>query len=176
MDAPIAVPEGATKQERVDLLKQILAFTEGNIRSFDTKAQISLAAFVLSANPLVAISQAACPTGGARTVLMILVPAYLATILTYLWVIWPVAPAEKALTAGLKPQDVFFIHDPVALGSAGFTERLSKFSVEPELTAEVLKLSHIRRAKAFRFKTALIVTLATYIAIAVAFFFAGRCF
>ena len=38
----------ATRQERVDFLKQVIAFTEANIRSYDIKAQISLAAFVLS--------------------------------------------------------------------------------------------------------------------------------
>ena len=38
--------EGATKQERIDFLKQAMAFTEGNVRAYDIKAQISLAAFV----------------------------------------------------------------------------------------------------------------------------------
>lgn len=171
-----ASPEGATKQERVDFLKQVIAFTEGNVRSYDTKAQISLAAFVLSANPLVAIANSGCSAGGGKTVLMVLVPAYLATILSYLWVIWPVAPPVARLTEGLKQQDAFYVHDPMVLGASGYVERLAKLVVEPELTAEALKLAHIRRVKAGRFKVALLATLAAYLLIAFAYFFIGRCF
>ena len=169
-------PEGATKQERVDFLKQVVAFTEGNVRSYDTKAQISLAAFVLSANPLVAIAGAGCSQAGAKSVLMVLVPAYIATILTYLWVLWPVAPPADRLTEGLKSQNIFFIHDPVGLGSLAYVDRLAKLVMEPELTAEALKLAHIRRVKAGRFKAALIATLAAYLIIARSFFLVGRCF
>ena len=176
-DEPKApAPEGVTKQERVDFLKQVVSFTEGNVRSYDTKAQISLAAFVLSANPLVAIAGAGCSPAGARSVLMVLVPAYIATILTYLWVLWPVAPPVARLTEGLKSQNIFFIHDPVGLGSSAYVERLAKLVMEPELTAEALKLAHIRRVKAGRFKAALIATQAAYLVIAGSFFFVGRCF
>lgn len=104
MDAVTTAPAqaGATKPERIDFLKQVVAFTEGNIRSYDTKAQISLAAFVLSANPLVAITSAGCSPAGGRLVLMVLVPTYIATILTYMWVLWPVKPPLDKLTAGLS--------------------------------------------------------------------------
>ena len=175
--APISpAPEGATKQERVDFLKQVVAFTESNVRSYDTKAQISLAAFVLSANPLVAITSVGCSATGAKSVLMVLVPAYIATILTYLWVLWPVAPPVDKLTEGLKSQNIFFIHDPVGLGSRAYVDRLAKLVMEPELTAEALKLAHIRRVKAGRFKAALVATLAAYVVIAGSYFLVGRCF
>ena len=173
---PAAQPEAPTKQERVDFLKQIIGFSEGNVRSYDTKAQISLAAFVLSANPLVAIANSGCSAAGEKAVLMVLVPAYFATILSYMWVIWPVAPPEARLTDGLKPQGIFFVHDPMMLGSAGFIDRLGKLALEPELTAEALKLAHIRRVKAVRFKAALVATLIAYTMMAIAFFFIGRCF
>lgn len=169
-------PEGPTKTERVDFLKQMVGFTEGNVRSYDTKAQISLAAFVLSANPLVAITNSGCSANGGKLVLMLLVPAYIATILTYMWVLWPVAPPTAKLTDGLKAQGIFFIHDPIALGNAAFLDRLNQLSTEPELVAEALKLAHIRRVKAQRFKASLIVTVAAYAIIIAAFFFVGRCF
>lgn len=177
-DAVISAPdEGAsTKQERVDFLKQMIAFSEGNVRAYDTKAQISLAAFVLSVNPLVAMVNLGCSTAGAKLVLMFLVPTYLATILTYLWVIWPVVPPAERLTKGLKLQHIFFIHDPLTLGSTGLTDKLKKLDIEPELTAEALKLAYIRRVKARRFKLALVVTPSTYLQIALVFFFVGRCF
>jgi hypothetical protein len=169
-------PEGATKQERVDFLKQVIAFTEANVRSYDTKAQISLAAFVLSGNPLVAIVNSGCTAASGKIVLMVLVPAYIATILIYLWVIWPVRPPAARLTEGLKQQSIFHIHNPLLLGAAGYVDRLVKLAVEPELTAEALKLAHIRRVKAGRFKVALVATLIAYLVIAIAFFFVGRCF
>ena len=111
---------------------------------------------------------------GGKHVLMLLVPAYIATILTYMWVLWPVAPPAAKLTEGLKTKNIFFVHDPVALGSAAFVGRLAILAMEPELVAEALKLAHIRRVKASRFKAALIATVAAYAIIIAAFFVVGR--
>lgn len=173
-DATTPGETGATKQERVDFLKQAMAFTEGNVRAYDIKAQISLAAFVLSGNPLMAAINGACG-GGARPVLVIAFIVFITTILTYLWVLWPVAPPRQKLTEGVGAKNLFYIHDPAATGAVQFSERLKGLAVEPELTAEALKLSFIRAVKARRFKNALIVTVIAYLAIATAFFAVGRC-
>ena len=101
----------ASRQER-GILKQAAAFTEANIRSFDVKAQISLAAFVLSGNPLLAIINGACGQPAVRSVFTITFVAILATILSYLWVLWPAAPAQPRLTEGLGVGDLFYIRDP----------------------------------------------------------------
>jgi hypothetical protein len=168
------MPAGATKPERVDFLKQMVAFTEGNVRAYDTKAQISLAAFVLSANPLVAVITSACGTS-VRDVLAILVVVYMAAILTYMWVLWPVRPPQQKLTEGLGAKDLFYIHDPKTVAGARYAERLKELVLEPELTAEALKLAHIRKVKARRFKNALIMTLIAYLVIAAGYFAVGRC-
>ena len=169
-----AAEAAATKPERIDFLKQMVAFTEGNVRSYDTKAQISLAAFVLSANPLVAVINSACGTS-VRDVLMILVVVYIAAILAYMWVLWPVAPPQQRLTEGLGAKNLFYIHNPMAVAGAQYAERLKGLDVEPELTAEALKLAHIRKVKARRFKAALIATLIAYLVIAAGYFAVGRC-
>ena len=163
----------ATRQERIDFLKQAITFTEGNVRSYDLKAQISLAAFVLSGNPLIAIVNGACGTG-TRNVLVIALVVFIATILAYLWVLWPVAPQQK-LTEGLGAKNLFYLHDPLAVAGSSYSARLSGLAVEPELTAEALKLSYIRTVKARRFKNALIATLIAYLVIAASFFAVGRC-
>lgn len=165
----------ATRQERVDFLKQVIAFTEANIRSYDIKAQISLAAFVLSGNPLVAIVNSACAQGMARSVLVIMLVFFLVAILAYLFVLWPVSPTQDKLTDGLAASNLFYLQDPLSVGGAAYSARLAGLVVEPELTAEALKLSYIRKVKARRFKAALIVTLATYLIIAGSFFGIGRC-
>jgi len=165
----------ASKQERVDFLKQVIAFTEGNIRSYDIKAQISLAAFVLSGNPLVGIINSACGQSPARNVLVIMLVFYIATILTYLFVLWPVSPTQGKLTEGLAARSLFYLHDPWAVGGTEYSARLDGLVVEPELTAEALKLSYVRKVKARRFKAALIATLITYLIIAGSFFGIGRC-
>ena len=38
-EQPATRPEAPTKEERLDFLRQAIAFTEWTIRSFDTKAQ-----------------------------------------------------------------------------------------------------------------------------------------
>jgi len=173
-EATTEQPAGATKPERIDFLKQMVSFTEGNVRAYDTKAQISLAAFVLSANPLVAIINSACGTS-ARNVLAILVVVYMAAILTYMWVLWPVKPPQQKLTQGLDAKNLFYIHDPMTTTGAQYAGRLMELVVEPELTAEALKLAHIRKVKARRFKNALIVTLIAYLVIAAGYFGVGSC-
>ncbi len=165
-----------TKSERIDFLKQIVAFSESNVRSYDTKAQISLAAFVLSASPVVTISGVSCAPQATKMVLMVLVASYFATILIYLWVLWPVAPPQAQFTSGGKTQDIFFIRDPVALGVTAFAGKLANLDLEAELTAEALKLAHIRRVKARQFKSALVATVAAYTLIAFVYFIVGRCF
>lgn len=163
----------ATRQERIDFLKQAIAFNEANVRAYDLKAQISLAAFVLSGNPLMASVNGACGTN-ARQVLVVALVVFIVTILTYLWVLWPVAPPAQKLTEGLGANNLFYLHDPLAVG-ARYTDRLAGLAVEPELTAEMLKLSYIRTVKARRFKNALITTLIAYLVLVAAFFALGRC-
>jgi len=169
-----AAEAGATRAERIDFLKQSMAFSEGNVRAYDTKAQISLAAFVLSGNPLIAAIHGACGTS-ARQVLVITLVVFIATILAYLWVLWPVAPPQQKLTDGVGAKNLFYLADPLGTGAAQYSERLKGLVVEPELTAEAVKLSCIRKIKAGRFKNALIVTVAAYLVLAAAFFAVGRC-
>ena len=94
----------------------------------------------------------------ARQVLVIALVVFIATILTYLWVLWPVAPPQPQLTEGSARKTCSIILDPLDTGAAQYSERLKGLAVEPELTAEALKLSFIRNVKARRFKNALIAT------------------
>jgi hypothetical protein len=165
----------STKQERVDFLKQVIAFAEGNIRAYDTKAQISLAAFVLSANPLITITNTACGPNQARIVLLTTFVVYVTSIVLFGWVLWPVAPPAARLTDGVDTKDLFYVRDPIGVGGSAYVSRLQLLAPEPELTAEAMKLSFIRMVKAQRFKNALVATSIAYLAIAVSFFLIGKC-
>ena len=170
-----SVDAAASRPERVDFLKQAIGFNEANIRSYDVKAQISLAAFVLSANPLIAIINTACGRKLARHVLVIALIVFVATILAYLWVLWPTPPPQERLTDGLGAKGLFYLHDPLGIGGPAYADQLKGLVIEPELTAEALKLSYIRKTKARRFKVALIATLIAYLVVAIGFFAVGRC-
>lgn len=174
MTATAAGENKATRQERIDFLKQAIAFTEGNIRLYDIKAQISLAAFVYSGSPIVSIVNGACG-GSARNVLIIMLIFFIMTILTFLYVLWPVSAMQGELTKGLTVGNLFYLHDPLAVAGTEYSTRLGGLMVEPELTAEALKLAYIRKIKARRFKAGLIVALVTYLVIAGSFFGIGRC-
>jgi hypothetical protein len=165
---------GATKAERIDFLKQVMTFSEGHVRTYDIKAQISLAAFVLSASPMFAAINGACGPN-SRQVMVVGFVVFILTIFAYLWVLWPVAPPQRKLTEGVGARDLFYLHDPLAVGGSAYAERLKGLVIEPELTVEALKLSHIRKVKARRFKNALIATVIAYLALAAAFFALGRC-
>ena len=166
--SPVASPE-----ERIEFLKQSIAFTESTIRSYDTKSQIALAAFVLSMNPLWSMLNATCSNVAARPIVAVLLGGFIGTILSYCFVLWPIRPLQD-LIKNVRAKGLFYIHDPVAAGST-YAVELKELSVEPELTAETLKLAFIRAKKGRRFKYALWATGAFYIFVFVAFLVLRRC-
>ena len=94
---PTAGDGEPSKEERIEFLKQAIAFTEWNIRSFDTKAQISIAAFVLSMNPLWTILSSANGRAGSSLLVAALLALFVATVLLFGYVIWPVSSTESNL-------------------------------------------------------------------------------
>jgi len=151
----LATQAGPSKDERLDFLKQAIAFTEWTIRSFDTKAQISIAAFVLSMTPLWSILTSACPRAASSPLVAVLLVLLVVTILLFGYVIWPVTLAPAKLTGGWQTRGLFYVADPNQLSASQYTERLKDLTVEEELAAETLKLAYIREIKSRRFKTAL---------------------
>src|SRR5262245_48289251 len=84
-------------QERIEFLKASMAFAEHNIRSYDTKAQISLAAFLLSMTPLWAIVSSVCNSFPMRREAVVIVLLFLTTIVLYCFVLWPMRSRGDAL-------------------------------------------------------------------------------
>ena len=152
---PAVGPDATREEERLDFLKQAIAFTEWTIRSFDTKAQISIAAFVLSINPLWSILTSACPRAASSPLAAILLLLLVFTILLFGYVIWPVAVTQSRLTGGWQSKGLFYVGDPSQLTTSLYTERLKEVTIEAELAAETLKLAYIREIKSSRFKNAL---------------------
>jgi hypothetical protein len=99
---------------------------------------------------------------------------YVTSIVLFGWVLWPVAPAAR-LTDGVDTKDLFYVRDPIGVGGSAYVSRLQLLEPEPELAAEAMKLSFIRKVKAQRFKNALLATSIAYLAIAVSFFLIGKC-
>ena len=154
-EEPAATQDGPSKDERLDFLKQAIAFTEWTIRSFDTKAQISIAAFVLSMSPLWSILTSACPRAASSWPAAILLALLVGTILLLGYVIWPVTLAPAQLTGGWQTKGLFYVADPNQLTARLYTDRLKDLTIEEELAAETLKLAYIREIKSRRFKNAL---------------------
>jgi hypothetical protein len=165
---PVASPE-----ERIDFLKQSIAFTESTIRAYDTKSQIALAAFVLSMNPLWSILNATCNNVASRPIVAVLFGGFICTILSYCFVLWPIRPLQDLIKNG-RAKGLFYIHDPVAVGGT-YAVQLKDLAVEPELTAEALKLSFIRAKKGRRFKYALWATGAFYVFVFASFLMLRQC-
>src|ERR1700740_2327168 len=109
---PVTSPQAPDKDERLDFLKQAISFTEWTIRSFDTKAQISIAAFVLSMNPLWSILTSACPKAASSLVVAALLVLFVTTVLLFGYVIWPVTLTQSKLTGGWQTKGLFYVGDP----------------------------------------------------------------
>jgi hypothetical protein len=171
-----AVGDGQpSKEERIEFLKQAIAFTEWSIRSFDTKAQISIAAFVLSMNPLWTILASANARAGSSLFVAALLALFVTTVLLYGYVIWPVSLTESNLTGLWESKGLFYVGDPTRLTASLYTYRLKGLAIETELAAETLKLASIRDIKGRRFRHALVSTIVFYAGVVVAFLLFRTC-
>src|SRR5260370_6692523 len=88
-------PPVASRAERTEFLNNSIVFAESNIRAFDTKSQIALAAFVFSMSPLWSILNATCPSVAWRPIAAVLVGAFICTIMLYGFVLWPIPPLQN---------------------------------------------------------------------------------
>jgi hypothetical protein len=174
-EQPAATPDAPTKDERLDFLRQAIAFTEWTIRSFDTKAQISIAAFVLSMNPLWSILTSACPRAASSLIVAVLLVLFVATVLLFGFVIWPVTLTQSKLTGGWQTKGLFYVGDPNQMTASLYTDRLKDLTIEVELAAETLKLAYIREIKSSRFKHALKSVFVFYVWAVVAFLLLRNC-
>jgi hypothetical protein len=176
LEQPSAAGDGEpSKEERIEFLKQAIAFTEWNIRSFDTKAQISIAAFVLSMNPLWTILTSANGRAGSSLLVAALLALFVATILLFGYVIWPVSSTESNLTGMWESKGLFYVGDPNRLTASLYTYKLKGLPIEAELAAETLKLASIRDIKGRRFRRALVSAIVFYAGVVVVFLLFGTC-
>ena len=168
-------PDAPSKDERLDFLKQAISFTEWTIRSFDTKAQISIAAFVLAMNPLWSILTSACPRAASSVLVVVLLGLFLATVLLFGYVIWPVTLTQSRLLGSWQARGLFYVADPTQLTANLYADRLKDLVIEDELAAETLKLAYIREIKSRRFKKALISVVVFYSWAGVTFLLLRNC-
>lgn len=171
-----AEPAGApSKEERLDFLKQAISFTEWTIRSFDTKAQISIAAFVLAMNPLWSMLTATCPRASSSLVVVVLLVLFVATVLLFGYVIWPVTLTPSRATGGWQSKGLFYVADPNRVTASLYAQQLKSLAIEEELAAETLKLAYIRDIKSRRFKNALKSVVVFYVWVIVTFLLLRSC-
>ena len=163
----------SSREERIQFLTHAIAFAESNIRAYDTKSQIALAAFVFSMTPLWSILNSTCSSVSGRPAAALLVFAFIATIMLYGFVLWPIRPLQ-GLVKNKRAQGLFFVGDPAA-ASGIYEKQLLDLSLEAELTGEVLKLSYIRASKGRRFRYALWATGTFYLLIFASFLLLQRC-
>jgi hypothetical protein len=172
-DDTAPVPVAPSRRERIEFLNNSIIFAEANIRAFDTKSQIALAAFVFSMTPLWSILNSACNGVGGRPAASLLLAAFICTIMLYGFVLWPIRPLS-GLIKNKRVHGLFFVGDPMAM-SATYGDKLRDASLEAELTGEVLKLAFIRNSKGRRFRYALWSTGAFYLLVFISFLVLQRC-
>jgi hypothetical protein len=147
--------DGPTQDERLDFLRQAIAFTEWTIRSFDTRAQISIVAFVLSMNPLWSILTFACRGAGSSLIVAVLLLLFVTSIFLFASVILPGGARQSNTNSGWPTKALIYVGNASQITASLYTNNLKEFTSEAELAAETLKLSRIRNIKSRRFKYAL---------------------
>jgi hypothetical protein len=151
---PAGGPDAPSKEERLDFLKQAIAFTEWTLWSILTSA---------------------CPRAASSPVAAILLALFVATILMFGYVIWPVTLTQARLTGGWQTRGLFYVGDPNQVTASLYAERLRDVTIEEELAAETLKLAYIREIKSRRFKNALKSVVVFYAWVVVSFLLLRNC-
>jgi hypothetical protein len=156
-------------QDRTDFVKHAIAFSEWSIRALDTKAQISIVAFVLSMAPLWSILTAAHPRASSSVAIMIPLVVFATTVMFFGLVILSAMPPSGQLSGGWQSKGLFYVGDPNRLTASLAAYRLKGLATETELATEHLKLAAIRNIKSRHLKHALVSAAVFYAAFIVTF-------
>src|SRR5262244_3056696 len=106
---PATGRDAPSKDERLDFLKQAISFTEWTIRSFDTKAQISIAAFVLSMSPLWSILTSACPRAASSFIMAFLLLLFVTCVLLLAFVVLSGTAMESDTAGGWPTKGLIYV-------------------------------------------------------------------
>ena len=153
----VAGPVANATTAQIDFLKVVVAAAEGHLRAGDTKAQIALAAFVLSWNPLLGMLHGVCKQGAEPWSSAVLAGVVVATILCYGRAVWPSSLPRSANRPGL-----FFLVGGSVASPADLVARVAGAPLAEELANEVIKLSALRERKTRSLKIAFGSTVLTY--------------
>jgi hypothetical protein len=144
-----------SKEDRIDFLKHAIAFSEWSVRSLDTKAQISIVAFVLSVAPLWSILTSAHPRASSSVAIVVLLIVFVTAVTFFGLVIFSASPPPGQLSGGWQSKGLFYVGDPNQLTASLAAYRLKGLATETELAAETLRLAANRNIKSRYLKHAL---------------------
>lgn len=172
--APAPTPSGPTpsadqaapRGEVIDFLKTVVVASEGHLRALDTKAQIALAAFVLSWNPLWSMINSPCRQGVAMPVILLLVAAIVLSIAAYGYSVWPGSVSGTS--------SLFYIGS-TGMQPKAYLQSLQDLRAEIELAREAVVLAAIRRYKQRRLRLALLASVVSYLTLAGVLFVGRYC-
>jgi hypothetical protein len=172
---PIADESAPSKDDQIDFLKHAIAFCEWSVRSLDTKAQISIVAFVLSVAPLWSILTSAHPRASSSVAIVVLLIVFVTAVTFFGLVILSGSPPTGRLSGGWQSKGLFYVGDPNQLTASLVAYRLEGLASETELAAETLKLAANRNIKSRYLKHALVSSAVFYAAFIVIFLLLRSC-
>jgi hypothetical protein len=153
-----------TPEERLEFVRHARVLSEWNIRTLEMKAQISIVAFVLSLSPLWSVISSACAQAAWSLMTQVLFVIFLATILLFVLVMLPAAPAAQPTPIGAWPRKVLFAAgDPNRIAASLYADHVTSRTSEVDLAAETLNLARTREIKMRRFKHALKLAFVCYV-------------
>jgi hypothetical protein len=167
--------DSPTPEERLEFVRHAIALSEWNIRTLETKAQISIVAFVLSVSPLWSVISSACSQAASSLVTYILLALFVATVLLFVLVMLPAAAAQPAPTGAWPKKALFVAGDPSRIAASLSAHHIPSRTSELELAAKTLNLARIREMKNRRFKHALRLAFVFYAWSVAAFLMLRNC-
>ena len=164
-----------SKEDRIDFLKHAIAFSEWSVRSLDTKAQISIVAFVLSVAPLWSILTSAHPRASSSVAILVLLIVFVTAFTFFGLVILSASPPPGQLSGGWQSKGLFYVGDPNQLTASLAAYRLKGLATETELAAETLQLAANRNIKSRYLKHALVSSAVFYAVFVVSYLLLRNC-
>src|SRR4051812_33304204 len=166
--------EPLTREERLDFLRQTIAFTEWTIRSLDTRAQIGIVAFALSLSPIWTILAAACPRAASSLFVAILLILFATSVVMLALVVLPFGAASPK-NAAWPQKGLIYVGNATQITASVNTDRVRDVTNEAQLVEETLHFARIRETKSRRFKHALMSVFVFYAWAVVTFLLLRNC-
>lgn len=147
---------------RIEPMHEIIRLSEAAVRAYDTKTEIAMLCFVLSAEAVHIFVDLKGMLGKAPWLASLLFAAFVAALLAFLRVLWPIERLGDSGSGGYVSRAIYFPF-AMTLKAEDYLRNIDDANLELEAAHTILALSRIRDEKRRRLTLAFSLCVVFYL-------------